>query len=69
MAVITVQFPELLVDFANSGFTPKDASTLIKSAAILSLFTELAPKTIGIGIMPAIGGSSGGGSQGQISFN
>jgi hypothetical protein len=68
MAVITTQFPELLVNFANSGFAPKDATTLIKSASVSSLFTNLITKTIGIGVMPASGGG-GSGNQGQISFN
>jgi hypothetical protein len=68
MAVIVIPVPKLLVDFANSGFAPKNASTLMKTAAVTSLFSDLAAKAIGIGIMPASGGG-GGGSQGQISFN
>jgi hypothetical protein len=68
MAVITIPTPTPLVDFANSGFAPKDATSLIKVGSVVSLFSDLATKTIGIGIMPATGGG-GGGTQGSISFN
>ena len=68
MAVITVSFPKLLVDFANSGFGHRPRTTLIKSTSVVSAFSDLVTKVIGIGVMPASGGG-GGGSQGQISFN